>query len=106
MSVRTFSRRFRDETGITPGQWLTQQRTEHARRLLASEQQPPSVSTCGPPRPACPLPPTATPSAPETTCRWTDDVRRLPGAAGSRSVLWNKQPRRRSLGPGPLASTT
>jgi transcriptional regulator GlxA family with amidase domain len=34
MSVRTFSRRFRDETGITPGQWLTQQRIDHARRLL------------------------------------------------------------------------
>ncbi|MBO2447029.1 helix-turn-helix domain-containing protein [Actinomadura barringtoniae] len=34
MSVRTFSRRFRDEVGMTPGQWLTQQRVEHARRLL------------------------------------------------------------------------
>jgi transcriptional regulator GlxA family with amidase domain len=34
MSVRTFSRRFRDETGITPGQWLAQQRIDYARRLL------------------------------------------------------------------------
>ncbi|WP_371619477.1 GlxA family transcriptional regulator [Streptomyces sp. NBC_00454] len=34
MSVRTFSRRFRDEVGMTPGQWLTRQRVEHARRLL------------------------------------------------------------------------
>ncbi|MFE2304591.1 GlxA family transcriptional regulator [Streptomyces sp. NPDC059411] len=34
MSVRTFSRRFRDEVGMTPGQWLTRQRIEHARRLL------------------------------------------------------------------------
>ncbi|TMR21486.1 helix-turn-helix domain-containing protein [Nonomuraea turkmeniaca] len=34
MSVRTFLRRFRDEVGMTPGQWLTQQRVELARRLL------------------------------------------------------------------------
>lgn len=34
MSVRTFSRRFRDEAGITPGQWLAQQRIDYARRLL------------------------------------------------------------------------
>ncbi|WP_331770786.1 helix-turn-helix domain-containing protein (plasmid) [Embleya sp. NBC_00888] len=34
MSVRTFTRRFRDEVGMTPGQWLTRQRVEHARRLL------------------------------------------------------------------------
>ncbi|MFC8914774.1 GlxA family transcriptional regulator [Streptomyces sp. NPDC057116] len=34
MSVRTFCRRFHDEVGMPPGQWLTQQRTEHARRLL------------------------------------------------------------------------
>lgn len=34
MSVRTFSRRFREEVGMTPGQWLTQQRVERARRLL------------------------------------------------------------------------
>jgi transcriptional regulator GlxA family with amidase domain len=36
MSVRTFTRRFRDETGISPGQWLTGQRVELARRLLES----------------------------------------------------------------------
>ncbi len=34
MSVRTFSRRFRAETGMSPGTWLTQQRIEHARHLL------------------------------------------------------------------------
>lgn len=34
MSVRTFSRRFRDETGLSTVQWLTQQRVERARRLL------------------------------------------------------------------------
>ena len=34
MSVRTFSRRFRAETGMSPGTWLTRQRIEHARHLL------------------------------------------------------------------------
>ncbi|MEU8568014.1 helix-turn-helix domain-containing protein [Streptomyces pathocidini] len=34
MSVRTFSRRFREEAGMTPVQWLTQQRLARARRLL------------------------------------------------------------------------
>ncbi|MFG3202757.1 GlxA family transcriptional regulator [Streptomyces sp. NPDC048192] len=34
MSVRTFTRRFRAEVGISPGQWLTQQRVERARHLL------------------------------------------------------------------------
>jgi transcriptional regulator GlxA family with amidase domain len=34
MSVRTFTRRFREETGVSPGQWLTQQRVERARQLL------------------------------------------------------------------------
>lgn len=34
MSVRTFSRRFRAETGMSPGTWLTRQRVEHARHLL------------------------------------------------------------------------
>ena len=36
MSVRTFTRRFREEVGVSPGQWLTQQRVEHARHLLES----------------------------------------------------------------------
>ncbi|WP_329132895.1 helix-turn-helix domain-containing protein [Streptomyces sp. NBC_01476] len=36
MSVRTFTRRFREEVGLSPGQWLTQQRIELARRLLES----------------------------------------------------------------------
>ncbi|QNE79090.1 helix-turn-helix domain-containing protein [Streptomyces finlayi] len=40
MSVRTFSRRFRDEVGVTPGQWLTQQRVERARRLLETTGLP------------------------------------------------------------------
>ncbi|MGP4086545.1 GlxA family transcriptional regulator [Streptomyces sp. KR55] len=34
MSVRTFTRRFREEVGISPGQWLIQQRVERARHLL------------------------------------------------------------------------
>ena len=34
MSVRTFTRRFREETGSSPGQWLTVQRTARARELL------------------------------------------------------------------------
>jgi transcriptional regulator GlxA family with amidase domain len=34
MSVRTFSRRFLDEVGMTPGRWLAQQRVDHARHLL------------------------------------------------------------------------
>jgi transcriptional regulator GlxA family with amidase domain len=34
MSVRTFTRRFREETGMSPAQWLTRQRVEHARQLL------------------------------------------------------------------------
>ncbi|WP_042373270.1 GlxA family transcriptional regulator [Streptacidiphilus neutrinimicus] len=34
MSLRTFTRRFRDEAGMTPGQWLTAQRLELAKQLL------------------------------------------------------------------------
>ncbi|MCP2164245.1 GlxA family transcriptional regulator [Goodfellowiella coeruleoviolacea] len=34
MSVRTFTRRFREEVGTSPGQWLIQQRVERARQLL------------------------------------------------------------------------
>ncbi|MGW6059852.1 GlxA family transcriptional regulator [Streptomyces sp. NPDC055189] len=34
MSIRTFSRRFREETGLTPMQWLTQRRVDRARELL------------------------------------------------------------------------
>jgi len=34
MSVRTFTRRFRDETGLSPVRWLTDRRVELARRLL------------------------------------------------------------------------
>ncbi|MFJ4711445.1 GlxA family transcriptional regulator [Streptomyces sp. NPDC088785] len=34
MSVRTFTRRFREEAGVSPGQWLTRQRVERARHLL------------------------------------------------------------------------
>ncbi|WP_328970520.1 GlxA family transcriptional regulator [Streptomyces sp. NBC_00239] len=34
MSVRTFTRRFREEAGLSPGQWLTRQRVERARQLL------------------------------------------------------------------------
>lgn len=34
MSVRTFTRRFREETGQSPGVWVTQQRVRHALHLL------------------------------------------------------------------------
>ena len=34
MSARTFARRFVEETGITPMQWVTDQRVSFARRLL------------------------------------------------------------------------
>jgi transcriptional regulator GlxA family with amidase domain len=34
MSTRTFTRRFREETGMSPAQWLSGQRVDHARLLL------------------------------------------------------------------------
>ncbi|MFD7610407.1 GlxA family transcriptional regulator [Streptomyces sp. NPDC059828] len=40
MSVRTFTRRFREEVGVSPGQWLTQQRVQRARQLLESTDLP------------------------------------------------------------------
>jgi transcriptional regulator GlxA family with amidase domain len=40
MSVRTFSRHFRAETGTTPAQWLTGQRLQLARRLLETTDLP------------------------------------------------------------------
>ncbi|PRH76296.1 AraC family transcriptional regulator [Streptomyces solincola] len=40
MSVRTFTRRFREEVGVSPGQWLTRQRVERARHLLESTALP------------------------------------------------------------------
>ncbi|WP_446037473.1 GlxA family transcriptional regulator [Streptomyces sp. SID1143] len=40
MSVRTFTRRFREEVGMTPLRWLTRQRLEHARHLLEETDLP------------------------------------------------------------------
>ena len=40
MSVRTFTRRFRDETGVSPVRWLTDRRVEVARRLLETTELP------------------------------------------------------------------
>jgi transcriptional regulator GlxA family with amidase domain len=40
MSVRTFNRRFREETGHSPGAWLIAQRIEHARHLLEATDLP------------------------------------------------------------------
>jgi transcriptional regulator GlxA family with amidase domain len=40
MSVRTFTRRFREETGLSPGQWLISQRVERARQLLEATDLP------------------------------------------------------------------
>ncbi|MBB5785301.1 GlxA family transcriptional regulator [Nonomuraea jabiensis] len=38
MSVRTFTRRFRDETGMSPARWLNSQRIQHARHLLETTE--------------------------------------------------------------------
>ncbi|RBY76296.1 AraC family transcriptional regulator [Blastococcus sp. TF02-09] len=40
MSVRTFTRRFREETGLSAARWLVQQRVALARRLLESTDVP------------------------------------------------------------------
>ncbi|MCS7482881.1 GlxA family transcriptional regulator [Umezawaea endophytica] len=40
MSVRTFTRRFRQETGLSPAAWLTSTRLEHVRHLLESTELP------------------------------------------------------------------
>ncbi|GAB2514936.1 GlxA family transcriptional regulator [Nocardiopsis aegyptia] len=40
MSSRTFSRRFQDEVGTSPGRWLIRQRVERARYLLESSDLP------------------------------------------------------------------
>ncbi|MFL6122536.1 GlxA family transcriptional regulator [Actinophytocola sp.] len=40
MSRRTFTRHFRDEVGLSPGQWLTRQRVELARDLLETTDLP------------------------------------------------------------------
>jgi len=40
MSVRTFTRRFREETGLSPAKWIAMQRVEHARQLLETTDLP------------------------------------------------------------------
>ncbi|AXE26323.1 AraC family transcriptional regulator [Streptomyces globosus] len=40
MSVRTFTRRFREEAGVSPGEWITGQRVERARQLLERTDLP------------------------------------------------------------------
>ncbi|WP_344594033.1 GlxA family transcriptional regulator [Actinomadura vinacea] len=40
MSVRTFTRRFREEVGVSPGRWLVRQRVERARQLLEETDMP------------------------------------------------------------------
>ncbi|GAA0338243.1 helix-turn-helix domain-containing protein [Actinoallomurus spadix] len=40
MSVRTLTRRFQEETGMSPGRWLTRQRVELARHLLETTDLP------------------------------------------------------------------
>ncbi|MFC4082467.1 GlxA family transcriptional regulator [Amycolatopsis samaneae] len=40
MSTRTFTRRFREEVGMSAVQWLTQQRVERARQLLEESDLP------------------------------------------------------------------
>jgi transcriptional regulator GlxA family with amidase domain len=69
MSVRTFTRRFREETGLSPARWVALQRVEHARQLLETTDLPGSAperrcaSSSATPS-ASPRAPTATPSAP------------------------------------------
>jgi transcriptional regulator GlxA family with amidase domain len=43
VSVRTFTRRFRDEVGTSPGQWLNRQRIDLARHLLETTDWPVDV---------------------------------------------------------------
>lgn len=40
MSVRTFTRRFRAETGMSPTQWILEQRITRARELLENTDLP------------------------------------------------------------------
>jgi transcriptional regulator GlxA family with amidase domain len=40
MSARTFNRRFREETGQSPGAWVRQRRIDRARELLESRDLP------------------------------------------------------------------
>ncbi|MEU3724735.1 helix-turn-helix domain-containing protein [Streptomyces sp. NPDC031705] len=40
MSVRTFTRRFREECGVSPGEWITGRRVERARQLLERTELP------------------------------------------------------------------
>jgi len=40
MSVRTFTRRFRAETGMSPQRWLTEQRINRSRELLETTELP------------------------------------------------------------------
>ncbi len=40
LSRRTFTRRFRDRTGTSPGDWLLQRRLDEARRLLEASDLP------------------------------------------------------------------
>lgn len=40
MSVRTFTRRFREETGVSPGRWLIRLRLDRARELLEGSDLP------------------------------------------------------------------
>ncbi|MGW4158740.1 GlxA family transcriptional regulator [Streptomyces sp. NPDC004788] len=43
VSVRTFTRRFRDEVGTSPGEWLTARRVDLARHLLETTDLPVDV---------------------------------------------------------------
>ncbi|OHV36938.1 MULTISPECIES: GlxA family transcriptional regulator [Pseudofrankia] len=40
LSTRTLTRRFREQTGTTPAQWLTRARLRHAQQLLESTDHP------------------------------------------------------------------
>jgi transcriptional regulator GlxA family with amidase domain len=54
MSVRTLSRRFREETGTTPLQWLLSQRVSRAQLLMETTGRPSTPSHIGPGSPTHP----------------------------------------------------
>lgn len=82
MSRRTFTRRFRDEMGISPGQWLVVQRLELARRLLETSDLRWTASPSGPA--------SARPPPSGSICRRPSASRRWPTVArsGRSSPAW------------------
>ena len=78
-SERTLTRRFRDETGLSPKQWVRQLRLERARELL---EKPRCRSSTSPRRPDSRVPPPSAPDSPTTST-----PRRPPTAAHTKAGL-------------------